>query len=288
MKTITFFLGLLITFGAMAQETDTITIVTSSTDKDTVRIKLGRKHILIIDDEIVTDDSLSYTFSFFDDQDTVDEDPSFDGHWAGIDLGLNGYSTTSQSITFPSESSFMSLDASKSWGVSLNPIEKNFNLYKERIGLVTGVGFDFNNYRFNHNISLIPNGDSLSFYADTVRQFDKTKLVTTYLTVPLILEAQIPVRRAKHSDKNIHIGAGVIGGVKIGSHTKVAWSENGIYNKDKVQDDFHLSTFRYGLTARIGYGGLNLFANYSLSSLFNENQGPELYPFTVGLSIIGF
>jgi hypothetical protein len=33
---------------------------------------------------------------------------------------------------------------------------------------------------------------------------------------------------------------------------------------------------------------LNLFAEYSLTPLFNDDKGPELTPLTVGLTLIGF
>ena len=38
-------------------------------------------------------------------------------------------------------------------------------------------------------------------------------------------------------------------------------------------------------TARIGWGWVNVFATYSLTTLFKTDRGPELYPFSVGLTI---
>jgi hypothetical protein len=45
-----------------------------------------------------------------------------------------------------------------------------------------------------------------------------------------------------------------------------------------------LSPFQYGLTARLGYNGVGVYVNYSLSSLFKDGEGPELYPWSAGLS----
>ena len=41
-------------------------------------------------------------------------------------------------------------------------------------------------------------------------------------------------------------------------------------------------------TVRGGVGWFNLFATYSLTPLFESGRGPELYPFTVGVTLLGF
>ncbi|PLW99671.1 MAG: hypothetical protein C0594_16815, partial [Marinilabiliales bacterium] len=176
----------------------------------------------------------------------------------------------------------MELNTGQSWGISINPIEQNFNIYNEQIGLVTGLGFEFNNYKFDNNIVLVDDPAGVTYFLDTVRQFSKNKLTTIYLNIPLILEAQIPV-----GDDEIHIGAGIIGGVKIGSHTKYIYENNGNKMKNKQFEDFNLNSFRYGVTARVGYKGINLFANMNLSSMFEDNKGPELFPVMIGFSVVG-
>ena len=50
----------------------------------------------------------------------------------------------------------------------------------------------------------------------------KTKLAITYLNVPLLLEFQVPVN---HNEGRLFVNAGIIGGVKIGSHTKVKYGD---------------------------------------------------------------
>jgi hypothetical protein len=78
---------------------------------------------------------------------------------------------------------------------------------------------------------------------------------------------------------------GLIGGLKIGSHTKVVYEDGGDKNKDKNRSDFFLSPFRYGYTARAGYGFLKVFANYYNTTLFEKNKGPQLHPFTIGFML---
>jgi len=68
------------------------------------------------------------------------------------------------------------------------------------------------------------------------------------------------------------------------SHTKqLYYSDGSGKNKPKVFDDFYLQPFSLDATARIGWGPLNLYANYSLVQMFRAGKGPELYPFSIGL-----
>ncbi|MFH2094622.1 MAG: PorT family protein [Bacteroidota bacterium] len=240
---------------------------------DTTRIKIGNSTILVIgpdtkDYEVVADT----------------DDEKFNGHFAGLDLGLNTYLNSSYNMNLNPEDRYLELNTGKSWGVGVNFLEKNISFGgNNNAGIVTGLGFEINNYRFNNDILLMH--DSSRIYAYDSTGFDKSKLVATYLTIPIIFEFQIP---AGKKDRKFHFAVGGTGGLKIGSHTKYAYEINNSMHKDKVREDFHLSPFRYGITARIGYMGINIFANYSLSTLFENNEGPELYPFTVGLSLVGF
>lgn len=107
----------------------------------------------------------------------------------------------------------------------------------------------------------------------------KTKLSVSYLRVPILLECQIPVN---NNEGRLYINGGIIGGVKVGSHTKVKFGDT----KDKDHKGFFINSFKYEATARIGYKGMGLFANYSLNPLFESGKGPGLTPFTVGISFL--
>jgi hypothetical protein len=50
------------------------------------------------------------------------------------------------------------------------------------------------------------------------------------------------------------------------------------------------NTLPYRLAARVqlGYGGLNLFAEYGLTQFFKDGRGPELVPVTAGITLVGF
>jgi hypothetical protein len=105
----------------------------------------------------------------------------------------------------------------------------------------------------------------------------KTKLAVSYLKVPLLLEFQIPVNQRTG---RLYINAGVVGGVRIGSHTKVKHGDI----KDKDRSGFYMNAFNYAATARVGYKDIGLFATYSMTPLFETGKGPALTPFTIGIS----
>jgi hypothetical protein len=156
----------------------------------------------------------------------------------------------------------------------------NIGIVKKYVGITTGLGLQFNNYRLNSNNRLIGDSAKLTYFTDTIK-YKKNKLMATYLTLPLILEFQVPVN---HKKDWIHLGVGAVGSLRMGTHTKQVFDLNGEQNKEKQRDDFHLSTFQYGLTGRLGYNNTSIFVNYSLSSLLKTGEGPELYPWSAGIS----
>jgi hypothetical protein len=114
---------------------------------------------------------------------------------------------------------------------------------------------------------------------------DITLLLTqAYLTVPIMLEYQTNPNSNRNS---FHLSAGMIFGWKYRTYTKMMEKENG-RNVVKNRETFHMSPFRYDLSGRIGWGVLNLYATYSLNTLFKKDEGPKLYPFAIGITITGW
>ncbi|RLD68042.1 MAG: hypothetical protein DRI84_00875 [Bacteroidetes bacterium] len=208
----------------------------------------------------------------------------FRGNWAGIELGVNGYLTPSGSINMPKGYEFLNLKYEKSTNFNLNFFQQSLNLANNHFGLVTGLGLRWNNYRFDNNIVL--GSDSAVIYGfhdtDPTKMYSKSKLTAWYLTLPLIFEYQT---NSNHNSKSFHIGVGVIGGVRLGSHTKQVYSlvSGGGEFKPKNYDSFHLQPFIIDATLRIGWGPINLYGTYSIINMFVKDQGPELRPFMIGI-----
>jgi len=206
----------------------------------------------------------------------------FKGHFSGVDIGFNSYVTSDGSLSLPDEYQYLDLNQGKSVGISINFLQYSIGLQRRgNIGLVTGLGLEFNNYRFDSQNLLTKDENGNLSYETTDRNVRKNKLATVYFNMPLLLEFQIPTYRNRSP---IYFSAGGIGGVRLKSHTKVVYNEGG-KKKEKDRSDYNLSTFRYGVMARMGYRAINLYGTYYFSSLFEENKGPELYPVSVGFFI---
>ena len=205
----------------------------------------------------------------------------FRGHLGGLELGFDGFLTEYWSTTLKPEDSYFDLNTTKSyyWNLLLPCVNIPF---ARHFGIVTTLGLAVNKYRFdgNNSITKDDNGVIGPLYPDPNITYSKSKLVTTYAIMPLILEAQIPL---SNSNRTINIGAGVIGAVKLGAHTKVVYYTES-KQKDKVKDDFSLNTLRWGATGRIGYEFFQIYGTCYFTSLFEEGKGPELYPYEIGIA----
>ena len=150
------------------------------------------------------------------------------------------------------------------------------------VGLVSGLGFEFINYNFNGQNSIMKDpitGEIVEYVPPYAGFITKSKMNIAYLTIPLLLEFHIPAGSGK-----IHLSTGVIGGLKLWSNAKIKYTEAGDRSKEKNRSDFNLSPLRWGVTARVGYKWIGIFANYYMTPLFKPTMGPELYPFAVGLA----
>ncbi len=247
--------------------------IKQAVDQDTAIVRIGKKDVKVIDHDGGTE------ILWGKGKHKKDNPDKFNGHWEGIEFGFNGFANPDYNRFGPIGKEFMALNQGKSAEFNFNFYELNIGLSKNYIGLVSGMGLSFNNYRFENPYTLgkgeytiVPerlNADNLS----------KTKLAISYLKVPLLLEFQIPVNQ---HEGRLFINVGLIGGVKIGSHTKVKYGDK----KDKNRSGFYINSFKYEATARIGYKDVGLFATYSLTPLFQSGKGIELTPFTIGISFL--
>lgn len=259
-------------------------------DESATTVKLGKRTINIFEDEdgstikvskAVRDNDDEFFFSQ-DDNNRSSGRRRFKPHWSGFEFGLNNYLAPDYNFTLPAEDNFMDLNSGKSWNYNFNFAQLGIGLTRH-FGLVTGLGFEFNNYHFNGNNNIIKDdmGNIVIYDADLDGiTLKKSKFSTTYFTVPLMLELQIPVER----HNTINIAGGIIGGAKVYSRTKMVYFDDGGKEKVKSKSDFSLNYLRWGPTARLGYENFQIYATYYMNGLFKKDKGPELYPFQVGLA----
>ena len=226
-------------------------------------------------------------------QDLVNEgnnywENEFKGHWAGVELGVNGFSNTDYSIYDPNEKDFLTNDILRSNILNLNLIQYSKGLQSTRntIGIVTGVGLSLQSYRLDNNtsIELDDNGKvhPVKLFRDSNQ---KSKLSIIYLEVPLMAEFQIPV---KHLEDRLYFAAGINAGRRLLSHTKVKYRIDNNKEKLKSPGDYALRDFKFAASVRVGYRWANLFATYDFTPFFEDRRGPVLYPYSIGVKLISF
>ncbi len=248
-------------------------------NKDTVKIRVGRKTLVIAEGH----HGSSIKYDKLDDEEFkhwTGHAPKFKGHWSLLEIGVNTLSIPDYS-NYPSTPNFLDLNHNKSYEVNINLLKYSISLQKKNndIGLVTGLGLNFNDYRFSNNYSLDGNDNGYIIPVQYPSQdLQKSKLSTGFLTVPLLLEFQLP------RESGLWLSLGVIGGLKMGSHTKVIY--NGIKTKD--HDDFNINPFRGGTTVRMGYKGINIYGTYYFTPFFRDDRGPVMHPFTIGIGLLNW
>ena len=238
----------------------------------------------------------------------------FNGHWGGVQLGINGYVTPDFNTNFGKDYEYLALRYEKSIAVNLNIYEQNISLNKAKnMGLVTGLGLAWNNYRFTHPTYLSPDSSRVyGFYIDgaSVR---KSKLTVMYITLPLMFEIQ--TKNARRI-KQFHFGIGVLVSARVRTHTKLYFNQaNQPYklqdpvtgtslpvNPDdyyytpnandrnivKYYDSFNLQPFKFDGMIQIGYSVINLYVTYGLNPLFQHDRGPFLKTWSAGISLVGW
>lgn len=247
---------------------------------DTTHIRIGRKTFKVIEGNGGT-----YV--------KVEKEPkstkwrgSFNAHWSGLEVGMNSFQNTDYSIYQGTEynnfGDVFDLRSGKSLSWNLNFMEFAFKNERKTFGLVTGMGISFNDYAFDAPVTIKKENDYGKVIPVDIQQENKSvkksKLHVNYLTVPLLLEVKTPLRMG---GSRLSLSAGAIGSLYLGSHTKYKFYESG---KVKTQGNYHINQWKYELTGRIHFGDFSVFANYSMTPLFETGHGPELHPLTVGIS----
>ncbi|MFH1161043.1 MAG: hypothetical protein V1733_08860 [bacterium] len=265
--------------------------------EDTIVIYINKK-----DDKDISCTTNWSTFPF------CSKKGKYNGHWAGVDFGWNGYVTKDFNMEFPPSEQYLNLNTARSLMVNLNPLELNVNIAANKFGFTSGLGFTLNNYYFSNSYTWISDSSALKAY-NTVTDKGSTvsmkvnKLFVSYITLPLLFEFQT---NPGHRVSSFHVTAGVIGGLRLQSYQKqrlYQWQDTYYLVDDKGtkvasfyannavirnHNPYHLNPFKLDAALRIGWSYLNLFATYSITPMFQKNQGPEVYPWTIGITLLGW
>lgn len=78
-------------------------------------------------------------------------------------------------------------------------------------------------------------------------------------------------KRIRYSIRNqFRVGIGGYGGFNIGARQKLKYTRDGRNVKDKLKGGYNTSSFVYGLSAYVGFDGVQLYAKYDLNPIFKD------------------
>lgn len=165
---------------------------------------------------------------------------------------------------------------------AINPIELDVRIINEYVKFSTGFGYQAKNFSLRDNRELYKDDGNTFVRQNDEVSLRKTRFRTGYITVP----AMLYFNTSKNADKAFRIGGGIVGGVRIfqtyrwkyfADDNKTKGNSNGGWNANPIMADAR---------GVIGIGPINLYATYSLLPLFEDNRGPEVYPYTFGISFV--
>lgn len=219
----------------------------------------------------------------------ADEDPkpeekkqrTVEPTFAGLRLGLNNYIYGNRIGATPVLHPELELITGKSIHVNIGLVGVKIRMASENVTLHTGFAIDVNNYRFRSDSVLKPKVDQVAFYSRSEEgDVTKNKLTATYLELPVKLQ----IATGKGGAGAFKFALGFRAAYLLGAHTKVKVNDE----KEKVRDDFNLTTLKYGPFLQIGVGWFNFYANYDLSPVFRDGVKPELQPVAAGIVLTGW
>lgn len=263
------------------------------TDKDTTRILTKEKEIIITDRED-EDDDMEIEDDMEDDTSKIYSDipnkttEAWKKHfsrarvWTGLELSLNGFSEKLFKFE-PTENANLAIEQ-PSVAIHLNLLEKSFKLGTEYLKFVTGLGFQFDVYKFKDSGLRMENTkNNVNFYS-VQTDYSRNRLILNQFVVPALININTnPGRR------NFHIDAGVILGVRFKQkHQLENKEEYKTVTEIESKSSFHQNPFNIAGTVRLGFSSWSIFGMYDINSLYKKNEGPQIHTWHAGITIVPF
>jgi hypothetical protein len=163
----------------------------------------------------------------------------------------------------------------------------DFPIQKSHFSFAAGIGVGTSNIYFkDQQVRLVDTGALGAQVRFTAEDYDykKFKLTTAYIEAPFELRY---FGNKENRNKGFKAAIGIRAGALVGAHTKSNRSVEGTKVVEKVNTKRYMEKWRFGATARIGWGNLSLFGAYNFNNVFSEGSGPQVTPYSIGLCITG-
>ena len=201
----------------------------------------------------------------------------FDPHLSGFYFGYVRFANNFLSFN---PSNRASLYGAHAWEFGFNLITKHINLgSNNHWGICGSLGWGYRTMRLDGNYAFREIGEVTEVYpgsaAEEPTEYNKSRLRYCYFRIPVTLEWQSRFNGRKPLFFSVGPEAEIRHGIK--SKGKI----NGSYKT--FDKGLNVRPLSINLLAQAGYSNWGIYMRYSTLSLFENNKGPELYPFSFGL-----
>jgi hypothetical protein len=278
----------------LREEIDGNRYVKDKSEEDYVRIGIRGVHIKDGDTEVKIDTDGVYVKEEEDNRDSKDIDykrigKNFTRTRGGasprkgfaIALGLNTYGSN-EPETYKKED--YDLRPFGSRFISLGYITSAKIASGKKAGFHLDLGADFSWYNLMYDgNNTIEKGSEKVLYPSLAEGGVEVEMKKSKLVVPNVNLSLMPTVSFRNSFIS-YISAGVYGGYRLGGYSKT--QREGTKDKDRVRMNYFLNDFRYGLSAELGFRNfVDLFVNYDLNTLHEENKGPKVNMISFGIRL---
>ena len=210
---------------------------------------------------------------------TSKEKSLYNAQWQGVDIGFISTNKSDQ----------WSNNVIQSTSIGLNVFEHKIPLFKQYIGITTGLGFNFKTYTFGDDYSFMSTDSTIDLVTGNPLLYDINSTVKYstlnlgFFQIPLLLDFSTK----KSQKKSISLAVGVVGGIRLFTNHRLQGKySNGDKFNNVIRDNkyFHTNLLSLDGMLRLAYGPIGLFGSYNLNGLFKKDAVEKISPISIGVS----
>jgi len=235
--------------------------------------------LIILNSNLSFSQKIKTTINSRVDSTTSDEKNLYNAQWQGFDIGFISTNKSEQ----------WSNKVIQSTSIGFNIFEHKIPLFKQYIGITTGLGFNFKTFTFGDDYSFESTGSTIDLVTGNPSLYDASATVKYstlnqgFFQIPLLLDFSTK----KSQKKSISLAVGVVGGIRLFTNHRLQGKySNGDKFNNIIRDNkyFHTNLLSLDGIVRVAYGPIGLFATYSLNGLFKKDAVEKISPICIGVS----
>ncbi|MDR2413494.1 MAG: hypothetical protein LBD64_00720 [Odoribacteraceae bacterium] len=218
---------------------------------------------------------------------TVEQDPGrrvfprqhARGHREGVYIGFTNFLEGNNKIYRGA----LELDWARSFTARFNAMDRVLLASRSRRTLLLGgLGLEYNRLCFDRDVTVRRvDGKLEDVPLSRLGATDARRSVfkALYLAVPLLLDVRYAPRG--------YISGGVVGAALLHSKTKIVHDRGNNKRKIKQTSSYYMNPLKADLMVSLHFAGISVWASRALTPMFDVDKAPRVYPFTIGIGLLG-